>query len=453
MKRAVRISALLALTLIGAMMALAAPVPTTAPEAPAGPPPRVLVITLKGSVNPGSADFFITSIERAENENFDAVLIELDTPGGLVESTRDIVQKFLASRVPIIVYVSPAGARAGSAGVMITMAAHVAAMAPGTNIGAAHPVAGGGQEIDETMEKKITNDTAAWIEGIAEQRGRNKEWAIKAVRDSVSVTATDALKNNVVDVIAKDLAEALASADGREITLGADEKRTLRLANAQVVRIDPGLKHRFIMRLADPNIAYLLMIVGILGIYAEFSHPGMIFPGTIGVIGFLLFLMSTQILPINVVGVILIVVALALFVAEIKFTSYGALTIGGAIALGLGSLFLFDVPEKVVQTPEFSMRVSWWLILPATIGFSLIAAMITFVVLKFQVRRPQTGEEASHGKTALVTAAIGPGGGQVKYDGVIWTAFADEPIEVGGSVEVLSVSGANVRVKRAKGSV
>ncbi|MCL4236137.1 MAG: nodulation protein NfeD [Deltaproteobacteria bacterium] len=452
MKRTVRMWSFFLLMMIGSVLAIAAPTPQAQSPEPGDAQPRVLVITLKGSVNPGSADFFITSIERAENEDFDAVVIELDTPGGLVESTRDIVQKFLASRVPIIVYVSPSGARAGSAGVMITMAAHVAAMAPGTNIGAAHPVAGGGQEIDETMEKKITNDTAAWIEGIAEQRGRNKEWAIKAVRDSVSVTATDALANNVVDVIAKDLAEALAAADGREVTIGADEKRTLRLANAQVVRIEPGIKHRFIMRLADPNIAYLLMIVGILGIYAEFSHPGMIFPGTIGVIGFLLFLMSTQILPINVVGVILIVVALALFVAEIKFTSYGMLTIGGALALGLGSLFLFDVPEKVVETPEFSMRVSWWLILPATIGFSLIAAMITFVVLKFHRRDPQTGEEADRGKVARVLERIGPDGGQVKFDGVIWNAISDESIDAGETVEVLESSGAIVRVKKTAGS-
>jgi len=407
--------------------------------------PRVMVISLQGTVNPGSADFFKTSIKQAVAGDFDAFLIELDTPGGLVDSTRDIVKDFLAADVPIIVYVTPPGARAGSAGVMITMAAHVAAMAPGTNIGAAHPVAGGGQEIDEEMSKKITNDTVAWVEGIAEKRGRNRKWAVKAVRDSVSVTATDAKKKGVIDFVADDLQDVLNKADGREVELGAKKKVKVRTAGAVVTRVEPGLKHRLIMRLADPNLAYIFMIVGFLGIYAEFSHPGMVFPGVIGAICFLLFLMSTQILPINIVGIMLIVIALGLFVAEIKFTSYGMMTLGGAVCMAMGSVFLFDVPEEVLD-PNFSFAVSWTVVLPATIGFTLMAGLIAFLVVRVHRRRIQTGRESMVGEIGVASSEIGQYTGKVKLQGIYWNAVSDGVIPTGTRVKVTRVSGSTFTV-------
>ncbi len=409
--------------------------------------PRVLVIKLDSTVNPGSADFFISSIKRAENSGFDALLIELDTPGGLVESTRDIVQAFLNSKIPIIVYVTPPGARAGSAGVMITMAAHIAVMAPSTNIGAAHPVAGGGEEIGEEMNKKITNDTAAWIEGIAEQRNRNKEWAVKAVRDSVSVTATKALKVKVIDFIADNLEDLFTKADGRMIQLADKSEVALKLAGAKIIRDEPGMKHRLLMRLADPNIAYILMIIGFLGIYAEFSHPGLIFPGALGAICFLLFLMSTQVLPINLTGMILIILAMIMFVAEVKITSYGALTLGGAVCLAMGSLFLFDAPEKVMESPDFSFAVSWALIIPATAGFALIAAFIAYVVFRVQRKKPQTGQESLVGEIGIVAAAITEGAGQVKLQGVRYSAEAEGDIEKGKKVRVVKIDRSTVTVE------
>ena len=410
-------------------------------------PSRILLIKLDSTVNPGSADFFITSLNRAQNSEFDALLIELDTPGGLVESTRDIVQAFLNSKIPVIVYVTPPGARAGSAGVMITMAAHVAVMAPGTNIGAAHPVAGGGEEIGEEMNKKITNDTAAWIEGIAEQRKRNKEWAVKAVRDSVSVTATQALKVNVIDFVADDLQDLLQKVDGREVILADKSVVNLKLAGAEIVRQEPGLKHRLLMRLADPNLAYILMVIGFLGIYAEFSHPGLIFPGALGGICFLLFLMSTQVLPINLVGIILIVAAMVMFVAEVKFTSYGALTAGGAVCLAMGSLFMFDVPEKVMESPDFSFAVSWALIIPTTAGFAIFAALIAFVVFRVQRKRPQTGQESLVGEIGTAATEFIGQAGQIKLQGVRWSAVSDSQISKGQKVRIIKIEQTTVTVE------
>ncbi|MBZ0272335.1 nodulation protein NfeD [bacterium] len=441
----------LAAALTGAMLSPAAAQPSENAEAPVAAGERsVLVVSIENmTINPGSSDYLRAAIIEAEARRSEALVIELDTPGGLVDSTRDIVKEFLASPVPVIVYVTPPGARAGSAGVMITLASHIAAMAPGTNIGAAHPVAGGGQEIGEEMNKKITNDTVAWVEGIAEQRGRNREWAVKAVRDSVSVTATDALEKKVIDFVATNLDDVLAKADGRTVTLGGGIEKTLATKGALVMRRPPGLKHRLIMRLADPNLAYIFMMIGFLGIYAEFSHPGLIFPGVIGAVCFLLFLMSTQILPINVVGVILIVVGLALFIAEVQVTSYGLLTLGGAISLALGSLFLFDVPEKVVD-PDYSFSVSPAIVLPVTVGFALAVGLITWMVVRVHRRRPQTGAESIVGTTGVVTTAIDPlAGGQVKLAGEFWHAKSAVPVEAGAIVRVVAVKGAHIEVTPA----
>lgn len=411
--------------------------------------PPVVVLTIDGSINPGSADFIITSLDRALLEGAQAVVIELDTPGGLVESTRDIVQALLSSKIPVIVYVTPPGARAGSAGVMITLAADIAAMAPGTNIGAATPVSGTG-EMDETMKNKVTNDVAAWIEGIAEKRGRNKEWAIKAVREAVSVTATEALRLKAIDIVSDDLPSLLSTVDGRTLTV-AGKKTTLTTKNAKILRLEPGLKHRLIMRLADPNLAYLFMIIGFLGIYAEFSHPGLILPGVVGGICLVLFLMSTQILPINTIGLLLIVIGLALFILEVKFTSYGMLTAGGLACLTLGSLFLFDVPEKIVDYPTFNLQVSWSYIIPSVLVIGGFVLGVTYLIVRAHKRKPETGHEGILGRVGQAVGDIEAGqAGQIEIVGEIWKAEAIEPIQKGDRVIVMAASTTGLVLKVKK---
>jgi membrane-bound serine protease (ClpP class) len=417
------------------------------------PSTRIAVITIDGSINPGSADYIISSIHSTAAEGYEALIIELDTPGGLVESTRDIVQVLLSSPLPVVVYVTPPGAHAGSAGVMITMAADVAAMAPGTNIGAASPVSGTG-EMDETMKNKVTNDVAAWVEGIAEQRGRNEEWAINAVREAVSVTATKAKKLNVIDLVAETLDDLVAKIDGKKVTIGGEE-RVLQTGNAKVVRLEMSLKHRLISKLADPNLAYIFMIIGMIGIYAEFSNPGLILPGVVGGICLVLFLMATQILPINSVALILIAAGLVLFILEIKFTSYGLLTAGGLACLTIGSWLLFDVPEKVVDPTTFSLKVSWSYIIPSVITLGTFVLGATYLVVRAHRRKPETGNEGIVGRTGKAITEIAPGApGRIQVLGETWKADCDEPIAVGDLVTVVEASKSSLalKVKKNNGS-
>src|SRR5215471_15958094 len=277
--------------------------------------PHVDRIVIDGTINPAVDDFIRESIGRAKSNGARALIIQLDTPGGLLSSTRTIVKEMLGSPVPVMVYVAPSGAGAGSAGVFITMAAHVASMAPGTNIGAAHPVAGGGQEVKGVMGEKIENFTASFSEAIAQKRGRNAEWAIQAVRRSVSIAEKEALAKNVVDIVAKDVDDLLAQADGKKVEVDGHEQ-TLALKGARVERFEMGLKQKIINALSDPNIAYLLLMAGILGLYMEFSHPGVVFPGVAGAIALLLALTSFQLIPINYAGLALMVLGVALLVGE-----------------------------------------------------------------------------------------------------------------------------------------
>ncbi len=267
--------------------------------------PHVDLIAIDGSINPAVDDFIREGIARAKHNGARALIIQLDTPGGLLTSTRTIVKEMLGAQVPVMVWVGPSGAGAGSAGVFITMAAHVASMAPGTNIGAAHPVAGGGQEVKGVMGEKIENFTASFSESIAQKRGRNTEWAIQAVRKSVAITESEALKKNVIDIVAKDIDDLLKQADGRKVDLDG-KIQVLALKNAKVQRHDMSLKQKVLNILADPNIAYILMMAGLLGLYMEFSHPGVIFPGVAGAICLLLALASFQLLPLNYTGLALI---------------------------------------------------------------------------------------------------------------------------------------------------
>ena len=289
----------------------------------------VYIVQVADAISPGTADYIKSSIKKAENRQAACIVIQLDTPGGLAESMRQIVQAILASRVPVVVFVAPGGARAASAGVMITMAADVAAMAPGTNIGAAHPVGAGGQDIDGKMSEKVINDMVAQARSVAEQRGRNADWVEDAIRESVSVTESEALKENVIDLIAKNTEDLIRQLNGREIK----DKGTLKLDNANKIVMEETLRTKILRTISNPNIAYILMLIGLAGLYFELSHPGAIFPGVIGGISLILAFFALQTLPVNYAGILLILLAIVLFIMEMKIASYGLLSVAGVVCL------------------------------------------------------------------------------------------------------------------------
>ncbi len=398
----------------------------------------VSVIHVEGIVNPVMSEFISKSIDSAEEEKASALVIELDTPGGLDTSMRLIVKKIIASEVPVIVYGSPSGARAASAGVFITLAAHVAAMAPGTNIGAAHPVGIGGK-MDKTMADKAVNDAAAYIKSLAETRKRNAVWAEKAVRESVSVTETEALELKIIDLIAPDLTSLLNKIDGREVdtTLG---RQVLHTRDATVSRKETGLRHRILNLISDPNVAYLLMLVGFYGIFFEFTNPGAIFPGVLGTLSLILALYSFQTLPVNYAGLLLILLAIVLFILEIKVTSFGMLTIGGLISMVIGSMMLFDSP-----LPFF--RLSLKVIMPAVLLTTLFFSATVYLVVKAYGRKPVTGAEGLIGLVGKAKTDIHHTG-QVSVHGEIWQAWSDEPINAGENIVIEKVEDLKVKVKR-----
>jgi len=408
----------------------------------------IYLIEIDGTINPGSAAYITEAIAKAEAAGATALLIEMDTPGGLVDSTRDIVQSMLASPLPIFVYVTPQGAHAGSAGVMVTLAGHIAAMAPSTSIGAASPVSMSG-EMDETMKAKAFNDIAAFVEGIAEARGRNVEWAKKAVTEAAAVTASEAEKLNVIDFMVASRDELLAKADGKTVTVAGDKKITLKTKGLPVKKHPMSFKHLIIFYLADPNLVYFFMIIGMLGIYAEFSHPGLIFPGVIGGVSLLLFLVSTQILPINTVGLVLIAGGLVLFVLEFKFASYGLLTLGGIALMIFGSLFLFDNPEEVFQTPSFNLRVSWGLILPSVLALGGFTLFVAYKVLRAQVKKGRTGSEGIVGEFGVAATDVRRSG-KVRVQGIYWDAYADQLITEGSKIQVVAADGLTLKVEIAE---
>jgi membrane-bound serine protease (ClpP class) len=403
--------------------------------------PHVDLITIDGTINPAVADFIHESVGRAKSNGARALIIQLDTPGGLVESTRLIVKEMLAAPVPILVYVAPSGARAGSAGVFITLAAHIAAMAPATNIGAAHPVGGSGEEIKGAMGDKILNDMAAFSETIAQKRGRNTEWAIQAVRKSVSITETEALKKKVIDIVARDVNDLLDQAQGRKVDVNGS-KQELSIKTARVVPYEMSLKQRILNSIAHPNIAYLLMMAGILGLYMEFSHPGTIFPGVAGAICLLLAFASLQLLPINYTGLALMVFGVGLLVGEAFIPSFGVLGIGGIISLALGSLLLFDTP-----TSDFGVDRSIVFTAVATLGSFVLA--VSYLVFRSQKAKPTLGIEGLIGEVGLAREKLSPRG-MVFVHGEYWTAEADEAIETGERVQVVGLDRMVLKVRRAR---
>jgi len=391
-------------------------------------------IEVDGVINPASSRFILRALEEADEAGAEALLIEMDTPGGLMESMRDIVKGILTSNVPVIVYVAPSGSRAGSAGVFITLAAHVAAMAPGTNIGAAHPVTMGmGQQEDTTgtMMEKVVNDAVAYIRSIAQNRDRNADWAESAVRESASITETEALQKNVIDLIAPSSDSLLAMLDGREVDLPMG-KRPLELSGVQLEEIPMTWRDRVLDIISDPNVAYILMMLGIYGLFFELYNPGAIVPGVIGGICLILAFFAFQTLPVNVAGILLILLAIVLFLLEIKVTSYGILSIGGAISLILGSVML-------IESPIPGLKVSWSVILPVAIGTVAFFALAIGLSVRAQRRQPTTGFEGLVGEIGEVIEELKPHG-RVKIHGEIWKARAlAGTIPAASSVRVIRV--------------
>jgi membrane-bound serine protease (ClpP class) len=391
---------------------------------------KVLSIKVDNIINPVSAEFIGKSIKRVNDEQAEALIIELDTPGGLDTSMRSIIKDIRGSKRPVIVYVSPSGARAASAGVFITMASHLAAMAPGTNIGAAHPVG-------------ATNDAVAYIKSIAEETGRNAEWAEEAVRKSVSVTEKEALKKNIIDIISNDVKTLLEDIDGKEVTTSTGKVK-LQTAHATLFSEEMGIRYQVLNFISNPSVAYMLMLLGFYGLFFELTNPGAIFPGVTGAIFLVLAFYSFQQLPVNYAGILLIILGLVMFMLEVKVVSYGMLTVGGIISMTIGSLMLFESPAPF-------LKVSLQVIVPAVVVTAMFFTITFRLAYKAFRSKPVTGKEGLVGMTGRATADITHEGGMVSVHGELWSAYSDEPIKKEDDIIVLSVSGLKLKVKKKEG--
>ncbi len=408
----------------------------------------VRLVTLSGTINPASSDFLQKAIAQTETEGAEALLIELDTPGGLVASTKDIIQAILNARVPVIVYVAPRGAWAGSAGTFITLSAHVAAMAPGTSIGAAHPVGIGGPQGEEKGEgrdyaaEKAENLLAAFIESIAKERERNVEWAVKAVRESVAIAPDEALKLNVIDLVAEDRAELLEKLEGRTVRVEGKE-RTLTLAGAELRPIEMSPLTRLLHVIASPDVAVLLILAGLLGLYIEFNQPGLFVPGIVGAICLILAMIALQLLPFSWLGLLILLLGLGFLVAEIFVTSYGVLFSLGILCILVGGSMLFRLPAVSDLTVSF-----WTVLVPAVAALALFAALVIFAVGRTLGRGQTAGVSELIGQVGRTETPLAPDG-RIFVRGEYWSARADEPIAAGERVEITAVDGLRVRVRRA----
>lgn len=414
---------------------------TVALAAGLAPAQEVHVLTYEGAITPAASEYIVGGIARAEAAGAEAVILQLDTPGGLDTSMREIVKAQMASTVPVVVYVAPSGSRAASAGAFITLAAHVAAMAPGTNLGSASPVQLGGAITDTTMAHKVMNDASAYIASIAAQRGRNVDLARAFVESAANITAAEAVAQGAVDLMAATLPALLDSLDGRTVALG-DSTRALRTAGVEATTFGMNWRQNLLKRLADPNLAYILMLLGIYGLFFELSNPGALVPGILGGISLILALFAFQTLPVNFAGIGLILLGTILFLLEIKVQSYGGLTIGGLASLVFGSLLLFDSSEPW-------LRVSLGVMIPALAVFGGFFLLCIWLVVRGQRRPAAVGKRTLVGLTGRVVAAIpgGVGRGKVICRGEVWDAVADETLPAGQRIEVVEIEGRVVRVR------
>ena len=401
-------------------------------------PPLVITATYEGVINPVAAEYLHEAIAYAEQERAQCLVFQLDTPGGLDTSMRVMIKDITGSQLPIIVYVGPTGGRAASAGVFLTMAAHVAAMAPGTNIGAAHPVAMGGGTMDDVMKAKVENDAVAYIHSIAERQGRNIEWAEQAVKKSVSATSTQAKELGVIDLIASDMTDLLAQLDGWTLSLG-ERPLTLQTQDARVLDFPMSWRLEAMKAISDPNIAYVLMTIGTIGLIAELYSPGAILPGVVGAISLILAFYSLQSLPVNYAGALLFILGIVMLMLEITVTSYGLLAIGGVTAMILGSLFLINQDFPYYQ-------ISWSVMFPIL----ALAVGVTWLVVQFGVqalrKRTVTGSEGMIGLIGAAKTDLGPRG-EIFFQGEIWNAVSATPVPKGQPIQITHVDGLTVHVK------
>ncbi len=403
----------------------------------------VLKITVNAPIHPITSEYITKIIDKADRENAPLLIIALNTPGGLDSSMREIIEKILYSETPVAAFVSPSGARAASAGFFIAIACDIFVMAPGTSTGAAHPVGISitGQEMDETMEEKVTHDAASYIKTLAEKRGRNIRLAEDAVRKSLSFTEKEAIEGNLIDLIAKNEKEIINHFDGKTIKRFDGEEELLRLGEEEIEEIPMTARQKFLITISNPNLAYILLMLGLLGLYFEFSNPGSILPGVLGGIFLLLAIFSFQILPINYVGLLLILLAVGLFILEIKIQSYGILTVGGIAAMLIGSIMLIDTP-----IPE--LRPSLKLIIPVVLGLSLIFVFLIVIAVRAHMKKVYTGKEGLVGEIGVVQSDLKPEG-KVFVHGELWNAEAPEKIPKGTKVKVTEVM-KNLRLKVIK---
>ncbi len=400
---------------------------------------HVVQVDIPGIVHPITVETVSAALAQAEAHHADAVIIRLSTPGGLLDSTRQIVELIFRSSIPVVLWVGPAGARAASAGFFLLEAGDIAAMSPGTNTGASHPVSGSGANLDSVMNQKVENDTAALMRTIAAHRGRNVEAAEKTVRASASYTEREALDQHLIDLIAADPVALLRAIDGREITRFDGRKQTLHFADTRVVVFEPTLRERILTAIADPNIALLLLVLGALGVYAEFSAPGLVAPGVVGSILLLLGLTAIAMFPIGWLGASLVILGLAFFVLEAKFATHGVLTVGGAVAMLLGAMLLIDTNEPALKI-RFSMA------LAVTIPFALITSFLLSIAMRARRNKVITGIEAMSGRCGVAVGELNPNG-TVMIQGEYWSAVSANRIGPAERVRVIAVDGPALTLK------
>jgi membrane-bound serine protease (ClpP class) len=394
---------------------------------------------MSGVISPASSAYILRAITIAEEKNAECLIIKLDTPGGLDESMREITKRILNAKIPVVIYVAPKGARAASAGVFILYASHIAAMAPGTNVGAAHPVGMGREKMDTVMVSKVTNDAVAYLQSLAKARNRNIQWAEKAVRESASIDDETALKIGVCEIIAENEEALINKLDGRDVKVDEYTKK-LDTKSVPIKKFSMTLRERLLLILTNPNIAYILLLLGIYGLFFELQNPGMIFPGVVGGICLILGFYALHLLPVNYAGLALIILSAIFFILEIYVTSHGLLSIGGVISLIMGSLILFesDLPF---------LRVSWEVIMVVVIIILVFVGLLLFLGIKAQFRRPSAGKEGLVGETGIARTDIDNKGGTVFIHGEWWNAVSDKPIKKGAKIRVINSEGMVLRVE------